>query len=1584
MDLPTYTNIWRIEKRLYKLYDFRLPMPLPVGTFGVALGIFLIWVVLLNVLNAPFDFGNGWHLVLWVVPPGVITVLATRPVIEGKRLTELLISHARFFTEPRVMTRLAPEYEPGEVRVSVRVWHRSADAGPLPLPRRRRAETEHGAEETHEARDADAAADVVVPDAPPLRGIAGPAKATPVRAEPPEQLYTPAETVRTGRAGSAAGAPARSIEDLYASDDAAGPTGTERAEAAGPAARGTGEYARGVSAESHEANGAVGTTDSASAAAEDDLHGPPGTGHREDQGPGDAGRPEPEGPREPARPRARERVPVFAAAAPVHGADHGETSSAAATAPASAAHEEYREAGPRSSAHAAEDHGPGQDRRSVGRKMLNYFGFALDPGPAEPSGGHGGRGRGDGTGDAGSFGRSEETGGHGDYGEHEEGQDEGFDGFEEPVFVTEEDEDRDRDEWFASLRASSGHTPVGLTSKGAYTTSDTGPMSSEELAEATRDAGRDEGTGTRQESAPARRLRGRTQGIRVVRELEERRSGTERPEASGSPERVREPAPERRRARGQGQALPAEAAPSDEGGTGVSGDPGQQGASKRRPHAAPWELDRDRESGTSAKGRKASQTRRGRREQQGAQGTSGDAERSDFSDLSDYAAQYAAATGRPTVDTRQTSWLPPASGTPDDEGSERRSASRGGRPGQVRGEAGEPHGADHTDHTDHTDDPDHTDDTESTGRAEHPARPEGAERTDPAARTTDVHATTEGRGDAYVDRPHTGPVEDGQSVSHEEHVSHGARAEDRKAQEGSASDRGPASGQGSGTGRNSDSEQGSGKAADGARPELELDHGTGEHSAMPFRLHEDPDAHGPEWNEHMSVLDNHLSKADTPPPPRPKFADAVPGNERGPEPSEAAWFDDGRDDDPDQPRAGDRGNPVISARELRERDRRAQGAEGRDEIDAAEDADEAEGVAGADQAGGTAETVETPEAAGYEGTTEDTGGKATAAPESSGNGNDGSRSTARPEPTDTAEATGGPGTAAPKPPTQLDHGTGELASFSEVRGERSASTSAPETPHRRTADELERAETRALEERRRAASARPGADQESGAPSGPRASGGPRPSEEPRPVTGSGAVDDDRAAAGGRPSAEPEGTPAEDHGSEPTPHTETRSASAAHPRAHPSLAALARDRSTTEDQGTGRADGTGTPASDHEGRDHEPAELSGRSGGTVAAPATGSGTRADPGPGTEDTGDGEDLADDPHDGVFHRVAQNARRLGQLFGQPSPEEDPDSPERETKPELELDHGTGEQERLGDTPNGVPAHRPDRTGRPEARPDSGGTRGWRRLARVVTGGNASTIRSDLPDSDIERLRTPLPGPRNLVVLGCTGGAGQTVTGLMIGHTLAAHRDDRVVAVDVNPGPNGLSRRVGVQTPETLTALLANADGVQDYEQMRSYVSRAPTGLEVVQTLDDPYVQTLDDRDYGQLADLLGGFYGITLMDPAATGVSRALPGADGLILVAPASADAERAVSMTFEWLDGNGYSSLRANSVLVVNGVSKRSLPDVDAAERVARGRCRAIVRVPWDDHLGASYTRIDVGALRAATKRAHGALGGVLVRGVID
>ncbi|MBO0785764.1 MAG: conjugal transfer protein, partial [Actinobacteria bacterium] len=121
MDLPTYTSIWRIEKRLYKLYDFRLPMPLPVGQIAVFAGIAVPYVVVLTVLGLPFNHTLFW---LYVLPPGVLTWLATRPVLESKRLPELIMSQVRYLGEPRTWCRMAPLAEKDEVVVVARVWRR--------------------------------------------------------------------------------------------------------------------------------------------------------------------------------------------------------------------------------------------------------------------------------------------------------------------------------------------------------------------------------------------------------------------------------------------------------------------------------------------------------------------------------------------------------------------------------------------------------------------------------------------------------------------------------------------------------------------------------------------------------------------------------------------------------------------------------------------------------------------------------------------------------------------------------------------------------------------------------------------------------------------------------------------------------------------------------------------------------------------------------------------------------------------------------------------------------------------------------------------------------------------------------------------------------------------------------------------------------------------------------------------------------------------------------------------------------------------------------------------------------------------
>ncbi|MEV3983195.1 TcpE family conjugal transfer membrane protein [Nonomuraea sp. NPDC049758] len=320
------------------------------------------------------------------------------------------------------------------------------------------------------------------------------------------------------------------------------------------------------------------------------------------------------------------------------------------------------------------------------------------------------------------------------------------------------------------------------------------------------------------------------------------------------------------------------------------------------------------------------------------------------------------------------------------------------------------------------------------------------------------------------------------------------------------------------------------------------------------------------------------------------------------------------------------------------------------------------------------------------------------------------------------------------------------------------------------------------------------------------------------------------------------------------------------------------------------------------------------------------------------------------------------------------------------------------RTGDRAGGfvapVPVPRPGEGGRPaEGRVrrvesvvgrDSGG---WRRIAQVVVGGGG--VRTDGSEIDEARARAVFGGSRRIVVLGCTGGAGQSTTALMLGHTFATYRDDRIVAVDANTGGTTLTSRIEPETPETLTSLLSGLDQVSGYLTMRGFTTRTASGLEVISADTDAGAeQRLADRSFfsdhrlGESMRLLDRHYKLSVIDPAAALAARILPYADQLVLVVPASEEAAEAVAMTYEWLDGHGCGELRRRAVMVVNGVSRRSMADVEQAEAVARGRCRAIVRVPWEDGLAPGGAEIvDPGQLRAAGRRAYLALAGVVVAG---
>ena len=173
MELPTYTNIWKIEKRLYKLYDFRLPMPLPVGQIVAFLAIAVPYMLILTMVGMPFSHTWLW---LYLLPPGVLAWLVTRPVLEGKRLPELLLSQVRYLGEPKTWCRMAPLAEKDEMLVVARAWRSAAYMQP-----------EEAAEIPAEAMSAD----VPVTPAPVVPAPVIPEPATAVQAAPeqaaPEQ-----------------------------------------------------------------------------------------------------------------------------------------------------------------------------------------------------------------------------------------------------------------------------------------------------------------------------------------------------------------------------------------------------------------------------------------------------------------------------------------------------------------------------------------------------------------------------------------------------------------------------------------------------------------------------------------------------------------------------------------------------------------------------------------------------------------------------------------------------------------------------------------------------------------------------------------------------------------------------------------------------------------------------------------------------------------------------------------------------------------------------------------------------------------------------------------------------------------------------------------------------------------------------------------------------------------------------------------------------------------------------------------------------------------------------------------------------
>lgn len=273
----------------------------------------------------------------------------------------------------------------------------------------------------------------------------------------------------------------------------------------------------------------------------------------------------------------------------------------------------------------------------------------------------------------------------------------------------------------------------------------------------------------------------------------------------------------------------------------------------------------------------------------------------------------------------------------------------------------------------------------------------------------------------------------------------------------------------------------------------------------------------------------------------------------------------------------------------------------------------------------------------------------------------------------------------------------------------------------------------------------------------------------------------------------------------------------------------------------------------------------------------------------------------------------------------------------------------------------------------------TLSWHGTVKIITGAGPGATQGpgarDQEALDRNRARLPIEGPRRILILGCTAGAGQTVTALMAGSMLASLRGQAVAAVDLHDGTLARYRAPAAWLDEILAGRPPQAVRPARPDGLHPTPKASPARLDVIASHE-----ALGEGDEIKLAVQLNRHYPLTVLDGGPTVLAKLLKVTDQLVLVAPANVEAAGALADTRDWLDAHGHADLAMQSVTVINGVSRRSLPDVELAESIARGRSRAIVRVPWDDMLPVATT--GPSALRPQTRVAYTALAGVLSAGL--
>ena len=217
---------------------------------------------------------------------------------------------------------------------------------------------------------------------------------------------------------------------------------------------------------------------------------------------------------------------------------------------------------------------------------------------------------------------------------------------------------------------------------------------------------------------------------------------------------------------------------------------------------------------------------------------------------------------------------------------------------------------------------------------------------------------------------------------------------------------------------------------------------------------------------------------------------------------------------------------------------------------------------------------------------------------------------------------------------------------------------------------------------------------------------------------------------------------------------------------------------------------------------------------------------------------------------------------------------------------------------------------------------------------------------------------------------GGAGKSTVTAHVSDAIRAYRQDRIIAIDADPGLGSLPLRLGVTSSRSVWDLAAARP--QSWEEMSAFLARTPQGLwALLGTSGGQVGQELDSTVFERGAGRLSRYFAASVVDCGAglvSGLQRSLlSSAHAQVFVVPGTSDGALSARSALDWFADNGLGSLLTRTVIVL--VAHTPHPDTDL-ERARQWLAASGLRVeimPYDRHL-ATGAVIDASRIGVASR----------------